>query len=66
MRDSVGDPEGMERIWRSSILPLLVEHHIGDDVNVPATYGLPALRAATSPAPSTSSDEAPIDADPQA
>ena len=23
----VGDPEGLERIWRSSILPLLVEHH---------------------------------------
>ena len=65
MRDSVGDPEGLERIWRSSILPLLVEHHIGDDINVPATYGLPALRAAITPAPSTSSIEASMDSTPQ-
>ncbi len=40
---------GLDRIWRSAILPLLEEHFYGADLNVPARFGLPALRAAGSP-----------------
>lgn len=44
MRESAGTEAGLERIWRTSILPLLEEHHAGDDVDVNARYGLPTLR----------------------
>ena len=33
-------------IWKTDILPLLEEHHYGDDTNVARRYGLPAVRAA--------------------
>ncbi|MFJ6681662.1 AAA family ATPase [Streptomyces werraensis] len=49
MRPSVYAPGGLERVWRTSILPLLEEHHYGDDsVNIQARYGLAALRRAVS------------------
>jgi 5-methylcytosine-specific restriction protein B len=47
MRTSVSDTggRGLERVWRTAILPLLEEHHYGDrTVNVPARYGLEAIR----------------------
>jgi 5-methylcytosine-specific restriction protein B len=46
MRRSAYDkPDGLDRVWRHDILPLLVEQHYADDIDVEATYGLPALRA---------------------
>ncbi|MGN9911109.1 McrB family protein [Phytohabitans sp. LJ34] len=47
MRESAyTEPDGLDRIWRHDILPMLVEHHYADDIDVEATYGLAALRAA--------------------
>jgi 5-methylcytosine-specific restriction enzyme B len=47
MRAEAGSAEGVERIWRTQILPLLEEFHYGDTgVDVTKRYGLPALRAA--------------------
>jgi 5-methylcytosine-specific restriction protein B len=46
-RSAVADDTGIERVWRSSILPLLEELHYGEPgVDVPRTYGLPAVQAA--------------------
>ncbi len=45
MRPAVYAPGGLERAWRTAILPLLEEHHYGDGVDVPARYGLDAIRA---------------------
>ena len=39
---------GLERTWRTKILPLLEEHHYGEDVDVEKRYGLAALRDALS------------------
>lgn len=46
MSSAVADEVGLDRIWRTSILPLLEEHHVGDGIDVKAKYGLPALRRA--------------------
>jgi 5-methylcytosine-specific restriction protein B len=46
MTPVVATDEGLDRIWRTSILPLLEEHHVGDSVDVKAKYGLQALRRA--------------------
>lgn len=44
MRPAVFAPGGIERVWRTAILPLLEEHHYGDrTIDVPATYGLDAI-----------------------
>jgi 5-methylcytosine-specific restriction protein B len=45
MRDSATTDEGLRRIWRTQILPLLEEHHYGDGTDVKQRYGLDALRA---------------------
>jgi 5-methylcytosine-specific restriction protein B len=45
MRESVhAKPDGLDRVWRHDILPLLVEHHYADDIDVEQQYGLDALR----------------------
>ncbi len=48
MRPSVFAPDGsgLERVWRTAILPLLEEHHYGDRVDVRARYGLETIRKA--------------------
>jgi len=49
MRSAVYDSNGhgLERMWRTAILPLLEEHHYGDSaVDVEARYGLQAIRNA--------------------
>ncbi|MBS9534339.1 AAA family ATPase [Mycobacterium sp. M1] len=49
MRRAVYDADGrgLERVWRTAILPLLEEHHYGDrNVDVPGKYGLPAIEKA--------------------
>lgn len=37
-------PNGIERIWRTEILPLLEELHHGEMIDLDATYGLATLR----------------------
>ncbi|TYB36482.1 AAA domain-containing protein [Micromonospora sp. AP08] len=45
MRESVhAKPDGLDRVWRHDILPLLVELHYADDIDVEQQYGLDALR----------------------
>ncbi|WP_146150171.1 AAA family ATPase [Actinomadura rubrobrunea] len=48
MRESAKTEEGLRRIWRTQILPLLEEHHYGDGTDVKARYGLDALRRSLS------------------
>lgn len=45
MRPAVHEFGGLERAWRTAILPLLEEHHYGDGIDVAARYGLDAMRA---------------------
>jgi 5-methylcytosine-specific restriction enzyme B len=46
MKDSVHTRNGgLERVWRTEILPLLEELHYGEAVDVADRYGLSALRA---------------------
>ncbi len=45
MRPAVHADGGLERAWRTAILPLLEEHHYGDGVDVRSRYGLDAIRA---------------------
>jgi 5-methylcytosine-specific restriction protein B len=46
MRAEAGTDQGLDRIWRTSILPLLEELHYGDQsIDVTHRYGLAALRS---------------------
>lgn len=45
MRPGVHADGGLERMWRTAILPLLEEHHYGDGTDVRGRYGLAAIRA---------------------
>jgi len=60
MTQRVADEAGLQRIWRTAILPLLEEHFFGEGRNVAAEFGLAALRKKGS-VPAT--DEVPIDDD---
>lgn len=52
------DDAGLERMWRTAILPLLEEHHYGEGLDVSARYGLDAVRKmATSPVTSAGDGE---------
>lgn len=45
MRPAVYEEQGLERVWRTAILPLLEEFHYGDkSVDVPTRYGLDTIR----------------------
>ncbi|WP_225080699.1 AAA family ATPase [Streptomyces sp. CoT10] len=44
MKPGVYRDGGLERTWRTKILPLLEEHHYGEGLDVVARYGLDALR----------------------
>jgi 5-methylcytosine-specific restriction protein B len=46
MKRGVYREGGLDRTWRTKILPLLEEHHYGEEVDVSRVYGLPALRRA--------------------
>ncbi|MFE0642623.1 DUF4357 domain-containing protein [Streptomyces sp. NPDC058877] len=46
MKPGVFREKGLERTWRTKILPLLEELHYGDGVDVEHRYGLPELRKA--------------------
>ncbi|MEV8476427.1 DUF4357 domain-containing protein [Streptomyces sp. NPDC051173] len=45
MKPGVYREGGLERTWRTKILPLLEEHHYGEDIDIEKRYGLAALRA---------------------
>ena len=47
MKKGVYRDGGLDRTWRTKILPLLEEHHYGEGVDVEQRYGLAALRSAT-------------------
>ncbi len=40
------DDGGLDEVWETDLLPLLEEHHAGEDVNVRSRYGLDVLRRA--------------------
>ncbi|MGJ3510107.1 AAA family ATPase [Enemella sp. A6] len=63
MRPAVHQPGGLERTWRTAILPLLEEHHYGDGTDVAGRYGLPAIRARVTlqAEPAEGSSEQPAD-----
>jgi 5-methylcytosine-specific restriction protein B len=44
MKPGVYRDGGLERTWRTKILPLLEEHHYGEGLDIAARYGLDALR----------------------
>ncbi|MFI8419449.1 DUF4357 domain-containing protein [Streptomyces sp. NPDC085479] len=44
MKKGVYRDGGLERAWRTKILPLLEEHHYGEGVDIEKRYGLSALR----------------------
>ncbi|MEV0091163.1 DUF4357 domain-containing protein [Streptomyces sp. NPDC050738] len=46
MKPGVYRDGGIERTWRTKILPLLEEHHYGEGRDIEKQYGLAALRAA--------------------
>ncbi|MFE6867127.1 DUF4357 domain-containing protein [Kitasatospora sp. NPDC057692] len=45
MKPSVYRVGGLDRTWRTKILPLLEEHHYGEGLDIEKRYGLEALRA---------------------
>lgn len=49
MKPGVHRDGGLDRVWRTKILPLLEEHHYGEGVDVVARYGLDALRGGRRP-----------------
>ena len=44
MTRRVAEPGGLERIWKTAILPLLAEHYFGEGRDLQQEFGLPALR----------------------
>ncbi|WP_328459250.1 DUF4357 domain-containing protein [Streptomyces sp. NBC_00448] len=48
MKKGVYREGGLERTWRTKILPLLEEHHYGEGVDIEKRYGLAALRESLS------------------
>lgn len=56
MREAVHKPGGLERAWRTAILPLLEEHHYGDGIDVSARYGLQAIKDRVAARASTAED----------
>jgi 5-methylcytosine-specific restriction protein B len=57
MRPSAHQDGGLERLWRTSIMPLLQEHHYGEEIDLEARYGLDRLRGIVDAERSTSEDE---------
>lgn len=68
MRDAVYEGDGLGRTWRTSILPLLEEHHYGElsGPEVAARYGLPAIASRVDRVVEVVADEEPDDAPPEA
>ncbi|WP_329584596.1 DUF4357 domain-containing protein [Kitasatospora sp. NBC_01250] len=45
MKPGVYRERGLERTWRTKILPLLEEHHYGEGIDIEKRYGLAVLQA---------------------
>lgn len=56
MRDSAQTDAGLRRVWKSSILPLLEEHHYGESIDVAKRYDLARILRLIAPAETGSSD----------
>jgi 5-methylcytosine-specific restriction protein B len=54
MTHRVAEQGGLDRIWRTAILPLLTEHYFGEGRNVDSEFGLPTLRTRLAAAHATS------------
>ncbi len=61
MTERVADEAGLQRIWRTAILPLLEEHFFGEGRNVEAEFGLAALRKKQGPPPSSAIEDGAVD-----
>lgn len=60
MKKGVYRQGGLERTWRTKILPLLEEHHYGEGVDIEKRYGLDSLRSSLpQPLPEPSAPEPP-------
>ncbi|RFU82800.1 DUF4357 domain-containing protein [Streptomyces triticagri] len=59
MKKSVYREGGLDRTWRTKILPLLAEHHYGAGVDIERRYGLTALRRALRATDATDTPGAP-------
>jgi len=58
MTRTVATEHGLARVWKHHILPLLEERHVGEAIDVPATYGLSALREhSITPTPTATPEE---------
>jgi 5-methylcytosine-specific restriction protein B len=44
MTKRVAESGGLERIWKTAIIPLLAEHYFGEGRDIEAEFGLPGLR----------------------
>ena len=49
MRASAQTKTGLQRVWKSSILPLLEEHHYGDSIDVAKRYDLARILRSVTP-----------------
>ncbi|WP_225830426.1 DUF4357 domain-containing protein [Streptomyces sp. NK08204] len=58
MKPGVYREGGLERTWRTKILPLLEEHHYGEGVDIEKRYGLEALQASVAARRTPESDGA--------
>jgi hypothetical protein len=63
MREEASSEEGLRRVWKYDILPLLEEHYYGrlSREVVHARFGLDAVRASASGAPVAAAEEAEVD-----
>ncbi|MEU6891137.1 DUF4357 domain-containing protein [Streptomyces sp. NPDC046557] len=53
MKKGVYRDGGLDRTWRTKILPLLEEHHYGEGIDIEKRYGLAALRRSIPQPPET-------------
>jgi len=61
MSKKVAEPNGLERIWRTAILPLLAEHYFGEGRDIDAEFGLTALRSRLEPPPADVPVDVPVE-----
>lgn len=57
MTSRVATDEGLAKVWKHHIMPLLEERHVGEDIDLHRHYGLQALRKGTSWRPTASAGE---------
>jgi 5-methylcytosine-specific restriction enzyme B len=58
MTRTIATEHGLARVWKHHILPLLEERHVGEAIDIPATYGLSGLRQrSVTPTPTATPEE---------